>query len=246
MGAAVREAIAEGVVTRDQVHVTSKLSPYELGAPRAAAACAALLERLGLGYVDLVLVHWPGAARQPPASPAHATARRETWRVLEDFHRAGAFREIGVSNFERRHLEELLAYCHVRPAANQVECHPRWPQTQLRQFCLEAGVAVIAYGSFGAGALLAPGAAPELDAVAARAGATPAQLLLRWGLQKGCHVIPKSVRLDRVAEFCEVAAAAAAGGETRYLSVEDEALLDSMGEPLDRRKKYCWDPAGVA
>ena len=234
----MREAIAGGPLTRRDVYITTKISPYEHGAAPAAAACEALLQRLDLEYVDLVLIHWPGVARRDARSPDNAVARKETWRVLEEYYARGLFKAIGVSNYSVAHLEELMQYAAVPPAANQVECHPRWPQEELRQFCRGHGVAVIAYASFGGGALLRPGAAPEVAEVAARCGATPAEVLLRWGLQKGCAVIPKSVHPERIAEF-------AAAGRAPPLCAEDEALLDGMGQPPERREKFCWDPAHV-
>lgn len=242
--------MAEGVATRQSIYITSKLSPFEMGTAAATAACTNMLHRLDLGYVDLVLIHWPAAAKTDLRSPIHATRRLETWRVLEEFHSQGHFKAIGVSNFEISHLEGLLPHTKVLPAVNQIECHPAWPQEELRQWCHAHGIAVVAYASFGTGTLLQPGVAAEVETVAERTGQTAAQVLLRWGLQKECAaVLPKSVRPERIAEFAHIAAVAegvaAAGAQERWLSEADEALIDSLAASEQRRRKYCWDPSTV-
>lgn len=118
--------------------------------------------------------------------------------------------------------------CH-----NQVELHPRWPQAELRAFCTEEGIGIVAYASLGCGELLAEDTVAK---VAAAAGMSPAQALLVWGLQKGCAVIPKSVRPERIQEFAPSRLLALA------LSSEQEATLDALGA---QPHKYCWDPAGI-
>lgn len=242
IGEAVRQAINEGVLRREDVYITSKVSPYEQGSVAAHVACKDILHRLDLQYVDLVLIHWPGIARTSVESPVNATLRLETWRVLEEFHKRGLFRAIGVSNYEQRHLQELLACANVHPAVNQIECHPRWPQESLRKFCAENDVAVEAYASFGTGALLAQGI-EEVTAVANRTGKTTAQVLLCWGLQKGMTVLPKSSHPHRIAEFLpDCPGMLPCPDDGRFLSVADEALLDSLAQ---KSEKYCWDPSKV-
>lgn len=241
IGNAVRDVMQEGFLSRKDIFITSKISPYEQGTAAATDACHAMLQRLGLDYLDLLLIHWPGVAKEPLSSPLNAAKRRETWQVLEDMHAKGVARWIGVSNYEQRHLEELLTYARVRPAINQVECHPRWPQDSLREYCAAQGIQVVAYSSFGAGALLDPDEAPEVATVAASSGKSPAVVLLCWGLQKGCSVLPKSCRPERIAEWCSLAMDA----QGRWLTIEEEALLDGMGSTPERQKKYCWDPSAV-
>ncbi len=194
----------------------------------------------GTAPIDLMLVHWPGVAKTPADSPVNAAARRQTWRVLEDFQRRGLVRAIGVSNFEVRHLEELLGYAEVAPAVNQVELHPRYQQRALRAFCEAHGIAVVAYSPFGCGALLGD---PAVAAAAAAAGVTPAQALLLWGLHRGMAVLPKSTRPERIAEVAppQLAAAEAPLGEAGLACLL--AALDALGE--DEPVKYCWDPSGI-
>ncbi|PRW60380.1 glyoxal reductase [Chlorella sorokiniana] len=228
-------AIRASGIPREQLFITSKVSPYQQGTEAATAACEASLRLLGT-HIDLMLVHWPGVAKVDAASPDNAAMRRQTWRVLEQLHRRGQLRVIGVSNYEIKHLEELLGYAEVKPAVNQVECHPRYQQRDLRAFCQAHGIAVVAYSSFGSSQLLSD---PAVQAVVAAEGITPAQALLLWGLQRGCGVLPKSVRRERIEE---AAPARLAGlGE---LSPEALAALDALEE--QQQQKYCWDPSGIA
>ncbi|PSC74818.1 glyoxal reductase-like [Micractinium conductrix] len=233
----VAAGIAASGVPRREVFVTSKVSPYQQGEAAATAACKASLAALGRP-IDLMLVHWPGVARQDAAAPGNADARRQTWRVLERYHREGAFRAIGVSNYEVRHLAELLSYAEVAPAVNQVECHPRWQQRELRAFCSDHSIAVVAYCSLGSGALLQD---PTVQAVAASTGVTPAQALLLWGLRRGCAVIPKSADPRRIAD---VSPARLAQLWDR-LTDDHLAALDAL-EAEQGQCKYAWDPSGIA
>lgn len=135
----IAEALKASGVRRDDVFLTSKVSPFEQGAAKAAQAVDDILSSLGTSYVDLLLVHWPGASRVPPGSPLNAELRGQTWRVLERAYRDGRARAIGVSNYEERHLAELLATAEVRPMVNQIEVHPRRQCAALRAACAEAG-----------------------------------------------------------------------------------------------------------
>ena len=122
-----------------QIFVTSKISPYEQGESKAHQACLDIIAKLGLGHVDLALVHWPGVSKTTPDSDANSRLRMETWRVMERFYREGKFRAIGVSNYEESHLVELLELADVPPAVNQFEVHPRRPARSLRKACEDRG-----------------------------------------------------------------------------------------------------------
>ena len=238
--AAVGAAVAASGVPREEVFVTTKVSPRQAGFDAAARAVEESLKALG-GAADLVLVHWPGAS-----GVAHADARRNrelregTWRALERARAQGQCGAIGVSNFGVRHLEELWALAATPPCVNQVEIHPEFQQREVRDWCAERGVATVAYSSLGRGELLAD---PVVQAVTTSASsrappvATPAQVLLRWGLQSGLAVIPKSACPDRVREN----AGCCAPGFS--LSEEEMASLDALGT---RARKRCWDPSGVS
>jgi diketogulonate reductase-like aldo/keto reductase len=245
VGKEVRDAIRDGIVSRSDVFITSKVSPYEMGTEKASKAVDAILERLCLEYVDLLLIHWPGASKVPLSSPQNAVLRMETWRVLEDRLRKGQARSIGVSNYQIAHLEELFSYCDIPPLCNQVECHPKYQQRELREWCDARNVQVVAYSSFGAGNLFDVEAYPEVSQVSREMACTPAQVLLRWGLQKGLCVIPKSAVPERILEFSPANLGPLPHGNgTRYLSETSEALLDGL---LCRAgpTKYCWDSTDI-
>lgn len=182
VGAAVREAN----VPRAELFVTTKLWNADQGHDAARRAFDASLGRLGLDYVDLYLVHWPVPG-----------LRLESWRALEAIHASGRARAIGVSNFMVRHLEELLARAQVVPAVNQIEVSPFLQQRQVRALCQERGIVVEAYSPLTKGERLDH---PAVRRIAGEAGMTPAQVLLRWGLQRELVILPKSVTPARLAE----------------------------------------------
>ncbi|GBF88570.1 glyoxal reductase-like [Raphidocelis subcapitata] len=232
------ELIAEALwddarIPRGDVFITSKISPYQMGR-KARQAAEEILQRLRVDFVDLLLIHWPGASGLKADSPRNAELRLETWRALEALKSEGRARAIGVSNFEAGHLRQLLDGAREPPAVNQIEVHPRWPQVHLRRACAEAGVAVTAYASLGCGQLLSE---PAVRRAASEAGRSPAQVLLRWGLQQGCAVIPKSVRPERVREFAP--AALLQGWE---LSAAQMGALDALAGDAC---KFCWDPSNI-
>jgi len=231
----IGKVLKESGIPRDQLFITSKISPYQQGGERALQACHETLEKLGLDYVDLMLVHWPGVSKTPLGSPLNAQLRLESWRVLEELYGAGQFRAIGVSNYETQHLQELSMAATVKPMVNQIECHPRYQQAANRKLCAELGVAVVAYASLGQGELLKE---PAVQQVAETHGITASQVLLRWGLEKGCCVIPKSVDPMRIKDF-----AATSLLSSWDLDERETELLDSLGS---NSKKFCWDPKDVA
>lgn len=246
IGDAIRDAIENGLLRREDVYVTSKLSPYEQGAEAATLAFEASLTRLGLDYIDLMLIHWPGVAKTELSSPINATKRLETWRVLEEFHDKGLALSIGVSNYSIPHLQELLAVSRVHPAYNQVECHPLWQQESLRAFCADHDIGVIAYSPFAVGAFFTdPQLSGPVRDIATMCGKTSAQVLCCWALQKGCSgVLPKSTLPERIAEFSPQAKGMQRDSRSgRWLPEEVEAALDAL---VQTPKKFCWDPSSVA
>ena len=216
-----------------------QISPYEMGTEKASAAVDGILQRLGLEYVDLLLIHWPGASKIPLESEKNAVLRKETWRVLEDRLRKGHVRSIGVSNYTISHLEELMSFCETPPVCNQVECHPKFPNDELRTWCSARNIQVVAYSSFGTGNLFHE---QEVSLVAEEMGCSPAQVLLRWGLQKNLCVIPKSTMPERIVEYDPARLEPLHPGG-RYLMEAHEVLLDGMSK--GGHTKYCWDSSGV-
>lgn len=190
--AEVGEAVRESGIARDEIFVTTKL--WNTDQPRPAEAFDESLERLGLERVDLYLIHWP----QPERGEALGV-----WRSLIDIAASGRASSIGVSNFEIEHLEELLAQTGVVPAVNQIELHPLHQRTELRAFCREHGIAVEAWGplSQGKSDLLDR---PEVTVAAEAHAKSPAQIVLRWHVQLGNIVFPKTSRRERLSENADI------------------------------------------
>lgn len=178
--------IQQSGVPREQVFVTTKLWNDDQGYDSALRAFDGSLARLGLDYVDLYLLHWPVAGR-----------RLESWRALERIHADRRARAIGVSNFLSAHLDELLARAQIMPAVNQIEVSPFLQQRETRSFCARHGIVVEAYSPLTHGQRLGH---PAITKVAKRVGRSPAQVLLRWGIQQGMVVLPKSSREARIRE----------------------------------------------
>ena len=190
--AAVGEAIRASGVKREDVFVTTKLWNRDHGADKAPRAFERSLERLGDDYVDLYLIHWPVPQRNLYV---------ETWQTLIALHDDGRARSIGVSNFEVEHLERIIEATGVVPAVNQVELHPRFQQRELRRFHAARGILTEAWSPLGRGLLI------EDETVASIAEAkrrTPAQIVLRWHIQLGNVVIPKSVTPQRIEENARI------------------------------------------
>jgi 2,5-diketo-D-gluconate reductase A len=183
----VGAAIAESDVPREELFITTKLSEH--GYDKALTAFDGSMRKLGLDVLDLFLIHWP-----LPMFDQYV----ETWRAFERLLADGRVRSIGVSNFEIPHLQRLLAETDVTPAVNQVELHPEFPQEELRTFHDEHGTLTESWGPLGQGKGLLEH--PEIVEVARRKGRTPAQVVLRWHVQLGCVVIPKSVQPARIRE----------------------------------------------
>lgn len=212
----VAAAIAASGVPRDQVFVTTKLWNSDHGYAETLRACDASLARLGTERVDLYLVHWPVQG-----------LRNDTWRAMERLRAEGKARAIGVSNYTVRHLEELLGRAKEPPAVNQVELHPFLQQRELVEFCRANGIVVEAYAPLVKAHKMDH---PVLRRIAERHRVTPAQVLVRWGLQLGLVVLPKSVRPERIRENAEVYGFALDG--------EDLSAL----EGLDEGYRTSWDP----
>ena len=186
--AAVGAAIADSGIARDELFVTTKCWNSDQGYDSALAAFDASAERLGLDVVDLYLIHWP-----MPAKDRYV----DTWRAFEKVYADGRVRSIGVSNFHTPHLQRLFDETGVVPAVNQIELHPWLQQEELRRFHAEHGIVTEAWSPISRGEKLGD---PLVGGIADKHGVSPAQVILRWHLDLGNVVIPKSVNSGRMAE----------------------------------------------
>jgi 2,5-diketo-D-gluconate reductase A len=185
-------AVAGSGIPRDQLYVVTKLWNADQGYDSTLKAFDASMNRLGLDYLDLYLIHWPLPDRGLFV---------DTFKAFAHLRDQGLIRSIGVSNFEPEHLRAVIDATGIVPAVNQVELHPQFPQTELRKAHAELGVATEAWGPLGQGSLLDN---PTITAVAENCNRTPAQVLIRWHLQLGNIVIPKSVNPERIASNFDV------------------------------------------
>ncbi|MET8544618.1 aldo/keto reductase [Kitasatospora sp. NPDC004799] len=199
-GAAIAEALAGGVA-RSDLYVTTKLWNSgtrdwsgDQGRDAVLREFDASLAKLGLDYLDLYLIHWP--------RPMHGDSYLNIWKAFEQLKADGRVKSIGVSNFGTEQLTRLLDEASVAPVLNQVELHPYFPQTELRAFHAEHGIATEAWSPLGQGKELL--AEPALVKTAEKHGRTVAQVVLRWHLQSGVIAIPKSVTPSRIRENLDV------------------------------------------
>ncbi|MCR2805492.1 aldo/keto reductase [Paenibacillus soyae] len=186
VGEGIRQAMQDNGIPRDRLFVTSKVWNADLGYEATLSAYEASLEKLGLDYLDLYLIHWPVAGKY-----------KDAWRALEELYKEGRVKAIGVSNFQIHHLEDLMEDAEIKPMVNQVEFHPRLTQKELLRFTTQHGIQLEAWSPLMQGELLQE---PALVELAAKYGKSVAQVILRWDLQHGVVTIPKSTKEHRIIE----------------------------------------------
>ena len=190
--AGVGDALRASQIPREDVFITTKLANSEHGRDKTLAAFDASMAKLGLDYLDLYLIHWP----------LQADDYVETWKAFEEIKASGRVRTIGVSNFQKTHLRKLLDETGTVPTVNQVEVHPYLVQEDLRSFHAEHGIATEAWSPLAQRAGLVED--PVVTGIAEQLGRTPAQVVIRWHLQQGNVVIPKSVTPERIVSNFDV------------------------------------------
>ncbi|MFE0106211.1 aldo/keto reductase [Streptomyces sp. NPDC059009] len=210
--AGVGRAVADSGLAREDLFITTKVWNADQGYDATLAAFDASLDKLGLDYVDLYLIHWPTPARD---------LYLDTWRALEKLAADGRVRAAGVSNFQPAHLRRLVDESSLVPAVNQIELHPGLQQSELRSLHTELGIATEAWSPLAQGALLGEAAIAE---IAERHRKSPAQVVLRWHLQLGTVVIPKSVTPARIRENIDVFDFTLADDELAAIAALDRGL----------------------
>mmetsp|Transcript_11332 Transcript_11332/g.24981 ORF Transcript_11332/g.24981 Transcript_11332/m.24981 type:complete len:426 (-) Transcript_11332:68-1345(-) len=211
----VGRAIRESGVPREEIVIETKVWRSSHGYERTMKAFNQSLRKLGVDYIDLYLIHWPGAKTGWPLKkgticpPDWTPAMRDTgtWKAMEELLEKGKVKAIGVANYGERQLKQLLKVCKIKPMVNQVEFHPRLVQSELLEFCKANGIVLQAYASLGSSDAKQAETffqLPPVQKAAEAHKATPAQVLLRWALQKGALVVPKSSKASRIQENSEV------------------------------------------
>jgi len=186
----VGQAIKESGFPREELFITTKLWNSEQGYESTLNAFETSLNKLGLDYLDLYLIHWPGKDKF-----------KDTWRAFEKVYKDGRVRAIGVSNFQIHHLEDLISSAEIKPMVNQVEYHPHLTQKELHAFCKKEGIQLEAWSPLKQGQLLSE---PVLIDIAQKYNKSVAQVILRWDLQNEVVTIPKSIKEHRIIENAEV------------------------------------------
>lgn len=212
----VGKAIKESGIPREEIFVTTKVWNTDHGYEKTLKAFDKSISKLGLDYVDLYLIHWPGK-----------DTFIDTWRALEKLYRDGRVRAIGVSNFKPHHLQTLMEHSEEKPVINQVELHPYFQQKDLREFCKQHDIVVEAWSPLGRGQVLDD---PVLAEIGKKYGKTPAQVTLRWHLQNDIVIIPKSVTPSRIKENADIF--------DFELTAEDMEQIDQ----LDKNTRLFKDP----
>jgi len=206
VGQGIKLALASTGLNREDLFITSKVWNDGLSYDETIAAYEDSLQKLGLDYLDLYLIHWPGKDKYA-----------ESWRALEDLYDQGKIKAIGVCNFTVAHLEKLLTFARIKPVINQVEFHPRLQQVELRAFCDKHQIQLEAWAPLMQGGLLED---ETIAQIATKYGKSIPQVILRWDVQNGVITIPKSVRRERMMQNADVF--------DFTLTDEEMAIINSM------------------
>lgn len=217
----VGQGIRDSGIDREKLFVTTKLDGPFQGDDRAIGGLDESLRRLGLDYVDLLLIHWPLPQRDEYVS---------TWKTFEKLVAAGKARSIGLSNFKPAHIERLLAESTIRPAVNQIQLNPRITRPEQRAYHIEQGIVTEAWSPLGAGSDLLEN--PTLVAIAANYGKTPGQVVLRWHVELGTVAIPRSANPGRITQNIDIFDFALTSDEIAAISALDTG--DEKGVDSDK------------
>lgn len=218
----IGRAINDSGIPRSEIFVTTKIQKHHDGnIEKLKESLDLSLSKLNIGYIDLMLIHWPN-----PENEVNATI----WQLLEDYKRKGLFKSIGVSNFLIHHLESLYKTAKIMPAVNQVEFHPLLTQVALKKYLKAHDIQMISYGPFARGKVFEGKVFEALEKIGQTYDATVAQVIIAWGLNQGIVMIPKSVHEKRLLD----------NFNARNLKLSNEDIEKING--LNQGKKYYSDP----
>lgn len=227
-------------ITREDIFITTKVAPRDQGRGKCRDGVLLSMKKLCVDYLDMVLIHWPGVEGVDQKSSKNLLLRNESWLDLQELVREGKIRSIGVSNYTRDHLEELLDSCNIKPVVNQVEFHPFLYQKDLLEFCRSKDVVLQAYSSLGTGKFSETLMSQEiLKEIASTKDpydikeVSVAQVLLKWAIKHGVPVIPKTSSVDRLKENFDLF--------SFDLTDEDMVTIDD----LNQNKHFAWNPHNI-
>lgn len=228
-------AVKESGISRAELFITTKVSPKNMSSKEQVwRSIMASYQELNSGPIDLLLIHWPRSTDVMPSSVENETKRREAWETMEQAVGKGMAKCLGVANFEPAHIESLMKYAKIKPVINQIEFHPMYKRWDIIDTCKKHGILVTAYSSLGGKkGKMTLVQHPIIQKIAKEIGKDWAQVLLRWGVQHGHPVIPKSVNPEYQATNRQVL--------DWKLSADQMAELDS----ITAMQKFCWDPAKI-
>ncbi|XP_044748226.1 glyoxal reductase-like [Coccinella septempunctata] len=233
IGRALKTLLPKHKLKREDIFITSKLAPIDQG-EKAFSAVQESLRNLDCGYLDLYLIHWPGAGRVPVDSEENRKLRSQSWASLAKAVNAGLVKDIGVSNYTVKHLNELLANdCGVKPSVNQVEWHPKYYQTDLLNLCRREGILLQAYSSLGGTGNSNLLKDPVVSQISTLLGKSPAQVLLRWALQQNICIIPKARSAEHIKANIDL-----------NFVIPNEMMTQLNN--LNSNEKFAWNPEVVA
>ncbi|KAH7312935.1 NADP-dependent oxidoreductase domain-containing protein [Rhexocercosporidium sp. MPI-PUGE-AT-0058] len=237
IGQVLQELYASDVnsLSRSDLWITSKLSPYDMATPRKALLSS--LSALQTSYLDLYLIHWPAMARKPASSPENKSLRLEAWRMLNEAKKEGLVRHIGVSNFTVEHLNELSeTQWGIGHAFVQMEIHPwYWKDAaEIQRVFSEHNLTVVGYALLAEGKLLANDCPAIIDQISEKTGLTKVQVVLAWALSRGWGVLAKSVDTNHLRQNLETLTL------VYKLTADDILAMDEISS--EQEEKQCWDP----
>ncbi|GAB1603428.1 uncharacterized protein LOC115216695 [Argonauta hians] len=233
IGSCLPELLAKYNLKRQDIFITSKLGPNDQGSGKCREACLQSLSRLKTDYLDLYLIHWPGVQGCKPSDDQQKILRQQSWKDMEALYKEGKLKAIGISNYQKYHMEELLQHSTVKPAVLQSEHHPYLVQKEVWQLCRENNIHYQAYSSLGASKDNSLMKDTVIKDIAKKYQRSVSQILLRWAVQHGVGILPKSTNTEHIVENADIF--------SFELDQEDVKSIDQ----LDVKHHYCWDSSTI-